>query len=64
MNPLLKKNLLAKEDNLGLKIIKAGIRSLIQDLGRYGHHKIGLGVSGALDEHSYLDSTLPFAKHC
>ena len=54
MNPLLKKNLLAKEDNLGLKIIKAGIRSLIQDLGRYGHHKIGLGVSGALDEHSYL----------
>ena len=45
---------MAKGDKLGLKIIKAGIRSLIQDLGRYGHHKIGLGVSGALDEHAYL----------
>ncbi len=39
---------------MALKILKAGIRSLIQDLGRYGYHKIGLGLSGALDEYAYL----------
>lgn len=39
---------------MALRIIQPGIRSLIQDRGRWGQHKIGLGISGALDEDSYL----------
>ena len=39
---------------MALKIIKSGFRSLVQDQGRLGYHNIGLGISGALDEASYL----------
>ena len=39
---------------MALKIIKTGVRSLIQDRGRFGYHRIGLGVSGAIDEVSFL----------
>jgi biotin-dependent carboxylase-like uncharacterized protein len=39
---------------MGLKIIKSGFRTLLQDQGRFGYHSIGLGISGAADELSYF----------
>lgn len=42
---------------MALIIIKAGVRTLVQDLGFYGSHRIGLGISGALDERAYLFAT-------
>ena len=37
----------------GLKVIKPGIQSLIQDLGRYGYHSLGITSGGAMDKHAY-----------
>jgi len=38
---------------MSIKIIKPGILSTIQDIGRYGHMHQGISASGALDEYSY-----------
>ncbi|RZM29057.1 MAG: biotin-dependent carboxyltransferase family protein [Pedobacter sp.] len=35
---------------MGFKVIKAGMLSTIQDLGRYGYRKSGIIVSGAMDK--------------
>lgn len=35
---------------MGFKVIKAGMLSTIQDLGRYGYQKSGIIVSGAMDK--------------
>ena len=36
--------------NMGFKVIKSGMLSTIQDLGRYGHRKSGVIVSGSMDK--------------
>jgi biotin-dependent carboxylase-like uncharacterized protein len=38
---------------LGLKVLRAGILSTLQDLGRWGHQRYGVPVSGAMDEYSH-----------
>ena len=35
---------------MGVEIIRAGILTTIQDLGRYGYQKFGLNINGAMDE--------------
>ncbi|TCC97421.1 5-oxoprolinase subunit C family protein [Pedobacter psychroterrae] len=35
---------------MGFKVVKAGMLSTIQDLGRYGYQKSGIIVSGAMDK--------------
>lgn len=38
----------------GLKVIKPGVLTLVQDLGRFGYQDIGLSPGGAADEHAFL----------
>ena len=38
----------------GLKVVKAGILTLIQDKGRFGLNHLGVSSSGYLDEYSAL----------
>jgi len=35
---------------MGIEVIRAGILTTIQDLGRYGYQKFGLNINGAMDE--------------
>lgn len=35
---------------MGVEVIKAGILTTVQDLGRYGYQKFGLNINGAMDE--------------
>jgi len=42
-----------KDSKKGLKIIKPGFFSLIQDEGRVGSRKYGITISGVLDKHAY-----------
>lgn len=37
----------------GFKVIQPGLLTLIQDAGRYGHHRIGLTTGGPLDTHAF-----------
>ncbi len=39
---------------MGLKVIKPGVLSTIQDWGRYGQRKNGLSIGGPIDEHAFL----------
>ncbi len=39
-------------NNQGLKVIKPGALSLVQDLGRWGFQHYGLSPGGAMDEHA------------
>lgn len=39
---------------MGIKIIKAGMLTTIQDLGRYGLQRYGMTVSGAMDSYALL----------
>lgn len=38
----------------GLKVIKPGVLSTIQDWGRYGQRQNGLSTGGPIDEHAFL----------
>ena len=38
---------------MALKVLRAGILSTIQDLGRWGYQRFGVPVSGVMDEHSH-----------
>lgn len=38
----------------GLKVIKSGVLTLVQDLGRFAYQHIGLSPGGAADEHAFL----------
>ena len=38
----------------GLKVLKPGILTLVQDLGRFAYQHIGLSPGGAADEHAFL----------
>lgn len=38
----------------GLKVIKPGLLTLVQDLGRFGYQHLGLSPGGAADEQAYL----------
>jgi biotin-dependent carboxylase-like uncharacterized protein len=38
---------------MGLKVLRAGILSTLQDLGRWGNQRYGVPVSGVMDEHSH-----------
>jgi biotin-dependent carboxylase-like uncharacterized protein len=38
---------------VGLKVLRAGILSTLQDLGRWGHQRYGVPVSGVMDEYSH-----------
>jgi len=38
---------------MALKVLRAGILSTIQDLGRWGHQRYGVPVSGVMDEFSH-----------
>ncbi|MCR8660140.1 biotin-dependent carboxyltransferase family protein [Paenibacillus endoradicis] len=35
---------------MGIEVIRAGMLTTIQDLGRYGYQKFGLNINGAMDE--------------
>ncbi|PIE25059.1 MAG: allophanate hydrolase [Neptuniibacter caesariensis] len=37
----------------GFRVIQPGILTLIQDAGRFGHHRIGLTTGGPLDEEAF-----------
>lgn len=37
----------------GFKVIQPGLLTLIQDAGRYGHHRIGLTTGGPLDANAF-----------
>ena len=37
---------------MGIKIIKAGLLTTIQDMGRYGYQETGMSVSGVMDTRS------------
>lgn len=39
---------------IGLRVIKPGVLSTIQDWGRYGHRQNGLSSGGPMDEHAFL----------
>ena len=39
---------------IGLKVIKPGVLSTIQDWGRYGQRQNGLSTGGPIDEHAFL----------
>ncbi|MGD8175889.1 biotin-dependent carboxyltransferase family protein [Marinimicrobium sp. ARAG 43.8] len=38
----------------GLRVVKPGALTLIQDLGRFGYQHLGVSPGGAMDEHAYL----------
>lgn len=38
---------------MAIKINEAGFLSLLQDRGRFGHHRIGLTTGGAMDQNAY-----------
>ena len=38
---------------MAIKISEAGFLSLLQDRGRFGHHRIGLTTGGAMDQNAY-----------
>lgn len=38
---------------MGLKVLKAGLLTTIQDAGRYGYRKDGIIVAGAMDAHAW-----------
>jgi antagonist of KipI len=38
---------------MALKVLRAGILSTLQDLGRFGYQRFGVPVSGAMDEYSH-----------
>jgi antagonist of KipI len=38
---------------VGLKVLRAGILSTLQDLGRWGYQRFGVPVSGVMDEYSH-----------
>ena len=38
---------------MGIEIIKGGLMTTVQDAGRRGYQRFGMGVSGAVDVHSY-----------
>ncbi len=38
---------------MALKVLRAGILSTIQDLGRWGHQRFGVPVGGVMDEYSH-----------
>lgn len=42
----------APEASTGLRIVAAGLQSLVQDLGRHGHSALGVSAAGALDRAS------------
>ncbi|MBQ0110652.1 MAG: biotin-dependent carboxyltransferase family protein [Oscillospiraceae bacterium] len=39
---------------MGIKILNGGALTTVQDSGRRGYQRFGLGVSGAVDVHSYI----------
>ena len=39
---------------MGIKVVKAGLLTTIQDAGRRGYQRFGMAVSGAVDVHSYI----------
>ncbi|GAB7387938.1 5-oxoprolinase subunit PxpC [Bacillaceae bacterium] len=43
---------------MALKIIRPGLHSSIQDLGRYGYQKYGVGTSGAMDSFALRTANL------
>lgn len=38
---------------MGIEIMKGGLMTTVQDAGRRGYQRFGMGVSGAVDVHSY-----------
>lgn len=38
---------------MAFKVLKAGMLALVQDLGRYGYHKVGLSNGGPMDEYAF-----------
>ena len=43
---------------MGFRVLKAGIQTTIQDLGRYGYQSQGISVSGAMDVRSFKIANL------
>ena len=41
------------QDLMAIKISEGGFLSLLQDRGRFGHHRIGLTTGGAMDQNAY-----------
>lgn len=44
---------MTKSVNKGFRVIKPGVLSLIQDLGRFGYHSIGLSSGGPMDAKAF-----------
>ena len=38
---------------MGLRVLRAGVLSTLQDLGRYGYQRFGVPVGGVMDEYSH-----------
>lgn len=45
---------MAESGQQGFRVIRPGILTLVQDLGRRGHQHLGLAPGGAADEHAFL----------
>ena len=43
---------------MGFRVLKAGMQTTIQDLGRYGFQSQGISVSGAMDVRSFKIANL------
>ena len=39
---------------MGIQVIKGGLMTTVQDAGRRGYQRFGMGVSGAVDVHAYV----------
>lgn len=47
----------------GLQVLKPGVLTLLQDLGRFGYQHLGLTTGGAADEHAFLWANRLLGNH-
>ncbi len=45
---------MTKNTDQGFKVLNGGMLSLLQDVGRYGYHRMGLAVGGPMDRDAFL----------
>ena len=43
---------------MGIRVLKSGMLTTVQDLGRYGYQSQGFGVSGVMDVRSFKIANL------
>lgn len=63
-NPINEQQYLAMGANcMSFKVLQPGLLSLLQDLGRFGQHAIGLTTGGPLDREAFYGPTVYCITH-